>query len=227
MKKTLKALSLLLVIWLGITVYFVAQHSVEGKTADLSKRVVFADLTIELQHTVVYNFKRRTMLDADYERESQRFKYKLLARLPQSLQEPYGRIAYLYSKPYETQKANTIAVFGKCSFTQLREDSTESEESNYYYDYFKNHVSIYFLDSSGVVYGNGLGTSYEDNSHELEFSVLDRNLSDFRWQEGMKLVVKHLESGETREFPLNPQDFVLFRHNDALGQRFPVPLNLS
>ena len=226
MKKALKVLSLLLVIWLGITVYFIARHSLEGKTTDLNKTVVFADATIELQHVVVYNFKRRTRLPADYEREVKSFKYQLLAGLPRGLQEAYGRITYLYSKPYETQKANTIAVFGKCSFTQPGEDARESEESNYYNDYFKNHVSIYFLDSIGVVYDNGLSTSYEDNSHELEFSVLDRNLSDFRWQEGMRLVVKRLGSGETREFPLDPQDFVQFRHNDAFGQEFPVPISL-
>jgi len=101
MKRAFKVLTVLLVIWLGITFYFITQHSVLGKEAKLNKTVVFDDVTIELYSTVLYNFKRKTNLNPDYETEVKKFKYKLLSKLPNSFHMPYSRIVYLYRSPFE------------------------------------------------------------------------------------------------------------------------------
>lgn len=139
------------------------------------------------------NFKRKeTNYYADYDNEITKFKYKLLSKLPNSLLIPYQRIVYLYSSPYETERSYTIAIFGKCKFNHHVNDSTEYNESNEYNDYFRDNFSIQMVDSIGVGYSNGSSTLYEDNSHEIDFTIFGRNLSDVRFQQGMKLVIKHL-----------------------------------
>jgi len=158
MKRAFKVLAVLLVIWLGVTFYFINQHSVVGKEVKLNKTVVFDDLTIELYSTVFYNFKRKETFNPDYEAEIKKFKYKLLARLPDSLHMPYSRISYLYRSPFEIEKSYTIALFGKCKFTQHVNDSTEYNEFREYNDYFKDYLSIYMEDSIGVDYSNGVRT---------------------------------------------------------------------
>lgn len=223
MKRVLKALTVLLVIWLGFTFYFITQHSVVGKAAKINKTVVFDDVTIELDNMVFYNFKRkRPNFDTNYGTEIKKFKYKLLPMLPNSVLIPYSRIRYLYCSPFEIDKSYTIALFGKCMFTHHINDSTEYNESKEYNDYFRDNLSIYMVDSTGLAYSNGTSsTFYEDNSHELVFSTKGQNLSIVRFQEGMKVIIKHLGSGEVREFKIDSQDFINFKHNDSFGKAFP------
>ena len=225
MKRVFKIVSVLLMIWLGFTSYFITQHSVVGKEAKMNKTAVFDDVTIELDSIFLYNFKRKeTNFYTDYDPEIWRFKYELLSKLPNSLLTPYLRIVYLYSSPYEIDKGYTIALFGKCKFTQHVNDSTEYNESNEYSDYFRDNLSISMVDSIGVRYSNGYITSYEDNSHEIDFSTFGRNLSIESFQDGMKLVIKHLGSGEVKEFKIDSQDFINFKHNDSFGKEFPVKM---
>lgn len=47
----------------------------------------------------------------------------------------------------------------------------------------------------------------DDSSQEIDFSVSGRDFPIERFQEGMKIIIKHLESGEERELKINFQDF--------------------
>lgn len=228
MKRVLKILTVLLMIWLGFTFYFITQHHVSAKEAKINKTVVFDDVTIELDSLVFYNFKRkRTNIETDNDTKINKFKYKLLSKLPNSLVMPSLRIVYLYSSPYEIDNRRyTTALFGKCMFTQHVNDSTEYNEFKEYNDYFRNNLSIYMVDSIGVGYSNGSGTEYEDNSHEIDFSTRGRNFPIERFQDGIKVIIKHLGSGEVREFKIDSQDFIDYKHNDFFGKAFPFHLDL-
>ena len=217
LKRVIKVLTVLLVIWLGFTFYFITQHTVVGKEGKINKTVVFDDLTIELDRMVFYNFKRKA-IDFDTN-ESSKYKYILLSNLPKSLIEPYLRIKFLYSTPYEIDnKFYQTALFGKCIFTQHFNEEPE------YYEYFRDHVSISVVDSAGADYSRGRSTSHEANSQETDFSIRGRDFPIERLQGGMKVIIKHLVSGEEREFDIDFQDFIIYEHNDSFGKPFPFHL---
>jgi len=225
LKRVISVLTVLFVIWLGFTLYFITKHSVVGKEAKINKTVEFDDVSIHLNSLVLYNFERKApILDTN---ETEKFKYKLLSALPKSLVMPYWRIMYLYSSPYEIDnKRYTTALFGKCEFTHHINDSTEYNESEKYNEYFEDHISINVVDSMGAGYSSGGSRLYEDNSHELGFSVRGRDLPIERIQTGMKVIIKHLDSEEEREFVINSEDFIKYRHNDSFRKKFPFQLRL-
>jgi len=221
LKKVFKVLIVFLMIWLGFTLYFINQHFVVGKEAKINKTVVFDDVTIELDSIVLYNFKRSP---TNLFTERNDFKDRLLVKLPIPLVMPCFRTMFLYSSPYEIDnKLYQTALFGKCIFTKkLTIGTTE------YHEYFRDHLSIYMVDSTGIGYGSGGSTRYEeDNSQELDFSTRGRDFPIERLQEGMKVMIKHLESGEERELKIDSRDFINYKHNDAFGKAFPFPLDLE
>ena len=59
-KNVFIALIAIIVIWLGVTFYFITQHSVIGKEAKINETIEFEDVTIELNSLVLYNFERKT-----------------------------------------------------------------------------------------------------------------------------------------------------------------------
>lgn len=222
MKRVLKGLTVLLVIWMGVTVYYITQHSVKGKEAKINETVVFDDVTIELEGLTVYNFKRKPInYDTD---EGSKFKYKLLSKLPESLFMPYLRMNFLYSNPYEIDnKFYQTALIGKCLFTKQGIETTD------YPEYFRNHISISVLDSVGANYcSDGGMTRYEeDNGQEIDFLKRGRDFPIERLQNGMKVIIKHLESGEEREFTVDFEDFVNYNHNDSFGKEFPFKYKIT
>lgn len=222
LKKVLKVLTILLVIWLGVTVYYISQHSVKGKEAKINETVVFDDVTIELEGLTVYNFKRKPInYDKD---EGSKFKYKLLSKLPQSLFTPYFRISFLYSNPYEIDnKYYQTALIGKCLFTKQGIGTTD------YHEYFTNHINISILDSVGADYTNdGSMSQYEDDKdQEIDFLKRGREFPIERLQNGVKVIVRHLETGEEREFTVDFEDFVNYKHNDSFGKEFPFKYKIT
>lgn len=112
-------------------------------------------------------------------------------------------------------------------FTQHVNDSSEYNEAKEYNDYFSKHVNINVVDSTGAGYSSSSGTRYEDNSHELGFSVSGQDFPIERFQEGIKVIIKHLGSGEVREFKIDSQEFINFKHNDSFGKAFPFKINLQ
>lgn len=217
MKKVLKVLIVLLVLWIGLSFYFITQHSVETKEAKLDKTIVFDDLTIELDKIAFYNFKREGFFNNT---EENMFKYELLARLPQQIAKTVMRIGHFYSKPYiiENNQIYNTALFGKCIFTPT------FSESNEYFDYFGEHISINVKDSQGYGYSRGRGLQDTDNRQEIDFSIRGRDFPIERLQEGVKIIIKHLESGEEREFTIESQDFIEYKYNDLFGK--PVQFSL-
>ena len=214
LKRVLKIIAVLVTIWIAVTGYFITQHTVEAKEAKLNQTVVFDDLTLNLDSIVFYNYKRERF---DY--ATSEFKYNLVSKLPEILVRPYLWIIYLYSTPYEIDgKHNQVALFGKCIFTPRFDESTE------YFDYFREHVSITIKDSKGISYSSGKGTEDTENRQEIDFSIRGRDFPIDRFQDGIKVIVKHLESGEEREFEMNPQDFMDHKHNDWSGKLFPFRL---
>lgn len=214
LKRVLKVLAVLLVIWLGFTYYFITQHSVVGKEAKIEKTIVFNDLSIELDCMVLYNFKRK---EINFDSERSDIRYKLLSKLPELFVMPYLKTVYLYSTPYEiNNKLYQTALIGKCIFTQHLNESTE------YHAYFRDHISINVVDSVGAGYSNGSSTQYEeDSSQEIDFSVSGRDFPIDRLQKGIKIIIRHLESGEERELKIDFQDFKTYEHNDSFGKAFP------
>jgi len=214
LKRVLKVLAVLLVIWLGFTYYFITQHSVVGKEAKIDKTIVFNDVSIELDSMVLYNFKHKET-NFDYGRSD--IRYKLLSNLPELFVMPYLKIVYLYSTPYEiNNKLYQTALFGKCIFNQHLNESTD------YHAYYRDHISINVVDSVGAGYSSGSSTRYEDDSsQEIDFSVSGRDFPIERFQEGMKIIIRHLESGEERELKIDFQDFKTYEHNDSFRKAFP------
>ena len=221
LKRVLKVLTVLLVVWLGITLYFITQHSVVGKEAKINKTIVFDDVTIELDSIVLYNFKRNP---TNFLTNRNDFMDKLFTKLPKSLVMPYLRTKHLYSIPYEIDnKFYQTALYGKCVFTKKLTIATTE-----YHEYFRDHLSIYMVDSTGVGYSSGGGTRYEeDNSQELDFSTRGRDFPIEKIQEGVKVIIKHLENGEEREFEIDSQDFINYKHNDSFGKAFPFKVDLE
>jgi hypothetical protein len=214
LKRFLKVIAVFVIIWIAVTGYFITQHTVEAKEAKLNQTIVFDDLTLNLDSIVFYNFKRER---PDY--TISEFKYSLVSKLPEILVWPYLRINYLYSTPYEINgKHNQVALFGKCLYTSRIDEARE------YLDYFREHVSIMIKDSKGISYSSGIGTQSTENRQEIDFSIRGRDFPIESFQEGIKVIVKHLESGEEREFEMNPQDFMDYKHNDSFGKPFPFPL---
>lgn len=217
-KRVLKVLTVLLVIWMGFTYYFITQHSVVGKEAKIDKTVVFNDVSIELDSMVLYNFKRK-QINFDIGRSD--IRYKLLSKLPELFVMPYLKIVYLYSTPYEIDHRHyQTALFGKCTFSQQLNEST-------YHAYFRDHISINVVDSVGAGYSNGNSTQYEeDSSQKIDFSVRGRDFPIERSQEGLKVIIRHLESGEEREIKIDIQDFITYEHNDSFRKAFPFRKNI-
>lgn len=217
-KKALIVFLAIFVIWLGVTFYFIVQHSVIGKEAKINETVEFEGITIELNSLVLYNFERKA---SDFETPRNELKDKILSNLPKSLIRPYLRIQYLYSSPYDIDdEFYQTAFFGKCIFTK------QTNEKADFHEYFKDNVSIKVLDSAGVGYSSSINTEYEDNSLEIDFIIGGSNFPIARFREGIKVIIKHLESGAEREFEINFQDFVNYKHNDSLGKAFPFPYKL-
>ncbi|HBR02231.1 MAG TPA: hypothetical protein DD738_06445 [Ruminiclostridium sp.] len=216
-KKVFIVIIAVLAIWLGITFYFIAQHSVIGKEARIEQTVVFEDMTIELNSLVVCNFEDDL---SDFSAPRNKLKDKVLSNLPQSLIVPYVRIQYLYSTPYKIDNEFwRTAFFGKCIFGRQTETTDFPE-------YFRDNISIRVLDSDGVEYSSESSMRYEDKGQEIDFMIGGRDFLIERLQEGMKVFVKHLESGQEREFEINFQDFVTYKHNNSFGKTFPFPYKL-
>lgn len=214
LKRVLKVIAVLVTIWIAITGYFITQHTVEAKEAKLNQTVFFDDLTLNLDSIVFYNFKRER---PDY--TISEFKYNLVSKLPEIFVRPYLRMIYLYSTPYEIDgKHNQVALFGKCLYTPRFDESSE------YFDYFREHVSIMVKDSKGISYSSGIGTQDTENRQEIDFSIRGRDFPIENFQDGIKVIVKHLESGEEREFEINSQDFIGYKHNNSFGKPFPFLL---
>lgn len=212
MKRVFKVLIVIFIIWLGITFYFITQHTVETKEAKLNQTVVFNDVTIKLDNIVFYNFKRKEL---DF--KTTEFKYKLSSKLPELLVRPYLRLNYLYSTPYKIDnQLYQVALSGKCILTP------HFNESMSYFNYFKEHVSITVIDSNGVSYSSGNGLEDTDNRQELDFSIKGQNFPIERLQDGVKVIIKHLESGEEKEYKIESQDFIVYKHNDSFGNRFSL-----
>jgi len=39
----------------------------------------------------------------------------------------------------------------------------------------------------------------------------------------MKIIIRHLESGEEREFAIDSQEFIDYKYNDLFGKSIPFP----
>ena len=128
---------------------------------------------------------------------------------------------YLYSTPYEIDNEfYQTALFGKCIFTKQTNEKTD------FHEYFRDNISITAFDSDGVDYSSGINTEYEDNSLKIDFKISGHDFPIDKLQKGMKVVVKHFESGEEREFKIDFKGFVNYRHNDSLKKTFPFPYKL-
>lgn len=216
LKRALKVLSVLLVIWIGVTGYFITLHSIEVKEARLNEIVIFNDVRIELKNVVIYNFKRNGFFENV---EKGDLKYRILSKLPQSLAKTYLRISHLYSNPYvinNNQLYNT-SLFGSISMPNL---GVHDE----YFKYFGEHISINIQDSKGYGYSSGRSLRDIENSQEKDFSIRGRNFPIERLQDGIKVIIKHMESGEEREFVIDSQDFIDCKYNDLFGK--PIPFHL-
>lgn len=214
-KKILVTLITIFVILIAITIFFITKHSVIGMEAKINETVKFENITIELDSLVLYNFERKAY---DFNIQNNKFKYMILSNLPQSLIMPYLRVQYLYSIPYEiSNEYYQTAVFGKCIFNKNSTAATD------YFDNFKDSIKITVLDSVGAAYNSGSRTSLEDNSQEIDFSIKGDDFPSERLHEGIKVIVKHLETGEEKEFQIDFQDFTTYKHNDSFKKVFPFP----
>lgn len=208
--KYLKPLIMLIVIWLGVTLYFISQHSVVSKEVQIDQTIAFDDVIIELDRLVFINFEHRRI---DFETTNNSIKYKLLYKLPAPVAMPFIRIAYIYSRPYviDNDLYNSV-LLGKCIFKDQNKHSTE------YFDYFRDNIKIRVVDSNGAGYIGGSGARYEGNSPEIDFSIRGRNFPIEKLEGGMTVIIKHLETEEEKEIHFDYQDFTTYRHNDSFGR---------
>ncbi len=201
---------MIIVIWLGVTLYFISQHSVVSKEVQIDQTIAFDDVIIELDRLVFINFEQRRI---DFDTANNSIKYKLIPKLPAPAVMPFLRIAYIYSSPYviDNDLYNSV-LLGKCTFKDQTMHSIE------YSNYFRDNIKIRVVDSDGAGYIGGSGTRHEDYSSEIDFSIKGRNFPIEKLQGGMTVIVKHLETEEEREFHFDYQDFSTSRHNDSFGR---------
>lgn len=210
MKKALKVFLVFILIWVGITFYFITQHTVAGKEGEINQSIEFGDVKIELDKLVLFNGERKPTVF--WGAEGNEWKYELASRLPQPLMGPFARLLYIYKSPYVTDNIlYHTGLAGKAVFREEFNDSTE------YFDYFKDHISIEVVDSVGRSYSRGNSMYHEDNSREIDFVIRGQNFPIEGLQNGVKVIIKHLESGEERELQLDFQDFKNYEYNDSFA----------
>ncbi|MGI6448748.1 MAG: hypothetical protein ACOX3R_00210 [Desulfitobacteriia bacterium] len=212
MRKIISA-ALVILIWLGLTTYFVTLHTVHTREAAIGQTITLEGFTLEFDKLILYNAERPR--DEPFREYS--LKYNIVSKLPWELASFYLRLDYLYSKPFIINNEYWhTALAGKCLF---REKLTESQES---LGYFLKDLEVELIDSVGTVYARGISTRRDDNSQELDFVFRGDNFPLERLKAGFTVRARDKLSGEEKEFRVESQDFAAKKYNDAFGRTDPI-----
>ena len=179
-KKIVRIIPLVLVVWFIITLFFYVQHYRVMKVYKVDKEVVLEDMIIKLKEITIKNYRYNDKIQKIHSTYESLWYYKLAPKLPRIIQSPFIKLCHFYSRPYVyNNQFGTLNNKGLILF----ETRTISPENNIW-----DFIEISLMDENERHYDRSKLIYNESESNYLIFNIHDEK-APFN-NELFKIIVK-------------------------------------
>lgn len=209
-KKIRWVLLTIVVLWIGITIYFSFQHKVTVRHCEIDKKVEVGDYTIQVDSLTIQNFKTEEYFDMLF--------YKIAPVIPRFLLKPVYYVNLFYSKPYSFND--------QYQYTDLRthillDVPIEEIDSNYVDENVIQNIDVDVIDKHGAAYSKGREWQFDpQNGDAIPYTITGRGfpIKKIEEQEPLTIRITDKKSNITKEFmvdteKLKPEHYGFFQRN--------------